>query len=64
MIFDKNSSTWLLFEKAITKERTDLLDQLACENISERESDVIRGKIAMIEYIESDIKDSLTREED
>ncbi len=60
MIFDPNSSTWLVFEKELDQERTDLLEQLCAEGLKERAADVIRGKIAMIDYIVDDIKTHLT----
>ncbi len=63
MIFDSNSSTWLLFEKELDQERTDLLEQLCAEGLEERAADVIRGKLVMVDYIIDDIKPTLSRED-
>lgn len=64
MMFDPTSSTWLAFEAELKIEKQDLLTLLATENLEERNSDVIRGKIVLIDYILDELKGNLTRKEE
>jgi len=59
VIFDKNSATWLVFSSHLKEERLELLESLSATDLSERESDLIRGKIQMIDIVLVDIPQEL-----